>query len=72
MVLLNPRHLSRPYPDERSQAIMKATVEFFEHKGKRKLKEHDHERVWYADFLEFQRDERLFATLLTPSAYGDR
>ena len=30
MILLNPRHLSRPYPDERSQAIMKATVGFFE------------------------------------------
>ena len=71
MILLNPRHLSRPYPDQRSQAIMKATVDFFEHKGKRKLKEHDRERVWYADFIDFQRDEKLFATLLTPSAYGN-
>jgi len=49
---------------------MRATVDFFERKGKRKLKEHDRERVWYADFLDFQRDEKLFATLLTPSAYG--
>ncbi len=72
MILLNPRHLVRPYPDERSRAIMRATVDFFERKGKRKLKEHDRERVWYADFLDFQRDQKLFATLLTPSAYGDR
>jgi acyl-CoA dehydrogenase len=71
MILLDPRHLNRPYPDERSRAIMHATVGFFERKGKRKLKEHDRERVWYADFLDFQRDEKLFATLLTPSAYGD-
>jgi len=71
MILLNPRKLSRPYPDERSRAIMHATVDFFEQKGKRKLKEHDRERVWYADFLDFQRDEKLFATLLTPAAYGD-
>jgi len=71
MILLNPRHLTRPYPDERSRAIMQAAVDFFERKGKRQLKADDRERVWYADFLDFQRDERLFATLLTPSAYGD-
>jgi acyl-CoA dehydrogenase len=71
MILLNPSHLVRPYPDERSRAIMQATVDFFERKGKRKLKEHDRERVWYQDFLDFQRDEKLFATLLTPAAYGD-
>jgi acyl-CoA dehydrogenase len=50
---------------------MQATVDFFERKGKRKLKEDDRERVWYADFLDFQREEKLFATLLTPAAYGD-
>ena len=71
MILLNPKNLVRPYPDERSAAIMQATVDFFEQKGKRKLKEDDRERVWYADFLDFQRDEKLFATLLTPAAYGD-
>ena len=71
MILLNPKNLVRPYPDERSRAIMQATVDFFERKGKRKLKEDDRERVWYADFLDFQRDEKLFATLLTPAAYGD-
>jgi len=71
MILLNPKNLVRPYPDERSRAIMQATVDFFERKGKRKLKEDDRERVWYADFLDFQREEKLFATLLTPAAYGD-
>jgi acyl-CoA dehydrogenase len=71
MILLNPNNLVRPYPDARSRAIMQATVDFFEGKGKRKLKEDDRERVWYADFLDFQRDEKLFATLLTPAAYGD-
>jgi acyl-CoA dehydrogenase len=38
MILLNPRNLTRSYPDERSRAIMRATVDFFERKGKRKLK----------------------------------
>jgi acyl-CoA dehydrogenase len=70
MLLLNPKQLVRPYRDERSRQIMRKTVEFFESKGKARLKEDDRERVWYADFLAFQRDEKLFATLLTPAGYG--
>ena len=50
---------------------MRKTIEFFENKGKRKLKADDRDRVWYADFIEFQRQEEIFATLLTPSGYGD-
>ena len=70
MILLNPHHYLREYPDERSRQIMLKTIEFFERKGKRRIKEDDHSRAWYADFLEFQKQERLFATLLTPAAYG--
>ena len=50
---------------------MLKTVAFFEKKGKRQLKHDDHERVWYADFLEFVKREKIFATLLTPAPYGD-
>ena len=50
---------------------MRKTVAFFEEKGKTQLKHDDHERVWYADFLAFVQREKLFATLLTPAAYGD-
>jgi acyl-CoA dehydrogenase len=71
MILLNPKKHSRPYRDERSRQIMLKTIAFFESKGKAKLKLDDRERVWYADFLDFQRKEKLFATLLTPAAYGD-
>ncbi|PID43407.1 MAG: acyl-CoA dehydrogenase [Gammaproteobacteria bacterium] len=49
---------------------MKKTIAFFEERGKAKLKEDDHERTWYADFLEFQKKEKLFSTLLTPEGYG--
>lgn len=71
MILLNPKKHSRPYPDERSREIMLKTIAFFENKGKRELKEDDHARVWYADFLEFIKKEKIFATLLTPSEFGD-
>ncbi|TFG12133.1 MAG: acyl-CoA dehydrogenase, partial [Promethearchaeota archaeon] len=70
-ILLNPKHHKRYYPDERSKEIMLKTIEFFEKKGKAKLKEDDHNRVWYSDFLEFQKQNELFANLLTPSQYGE-
>ena len=70
MILLNPHHHLRPYPDEASRQIMLKTIDFFERKGKRKLKEDDHARLWYDDFLQFNRTEKLFATLLTPPEYG--
>ena len=70
MILLNPKQLNRYYPDERSKEIMHKTVAFFENKGLRKIKEDDHNRAWYADFLEFVKDEKIFATLLTPTPYG--
>ena len=71
MILLNPKRHGREYPDARSTEVMRKTIEFFERKGKRKLKEDDHARVWYADFLEFVKRERIFATMLTPAGYGD-
>ena len=71
MLFLNPKHHQRHYPDARSRALMLKTIQFFEDKGKRKLKDDDRERTWYADFLEFQKREKIFADLLTPPAYGD-
>jgi acyl-CoA dehydrogenase len=70
MLLLNPKKHVRKYPDERSREVMLKTIEFFETKGKKKLKEDDRERIWYSDFLEFVKKERIFATILTPSGYG--
>ena len=70
MVLLDPKNLSRPYPDRRSGEIMRKAVEFFESKGKSALKRDDREQVWYADFLEYAKKEGLFAATLTPAGYG--
>jgi acyl-CoA dehydrogenase len=49
---------------------MAATVDFFESRGKARLKADDHARVWYSDFLDHVGRERIFASLLTPSEYG--
>jgi acyl-CoA dehydrogenase len=68
--LLNPKMHNHFYPDERSNQMMLKTIQFFESKGKVKLKEDDRECVWYADFLEFQKNEKIFSSLLTPAGYG--
>ena len=70
MLLLNPRNLTRNYPDQRSRDIMEKAIAFFEKKGLTKLKEDFNGAVWYADFLEFAKEEGLFASMMTPAAQG--
>ena len=70
MILLNPRRLDRSYPDQRTRDIMEKTVGFFEAKGKKRLLEDYYAHVWYADFLEFVGENRIFATMCTPASEG--
>ena len=70
MFLLNPKKDTLDHLDSFSKDILLKTISFFEKKGLQKLKEDDHERVWYADFLEFVKEEELFASFLTLQKYG--
>ena len=72
MLLFNPRQLDSKHPDPKLNEILRKTVAFFEAKGKRRLKEDDFNRTWYADFLAFVKEEKVFATLLTPAGYGGK
>jgi acyl-CoA dehydrogenase len=56
--------------DDRSRELMQATIAFFERKGLARIKEDDHQRRWYDDFLAFNRERGLFAALLTPPDYA--
>jgi len=69
-MFLNPHKKDFSHLDARSREIMEKTIAFFEDRGKARLKHDDHERVWFADFLEFIDENKIFATLLTPAAYG--
>ncbi len=71
-MLLNPKKHSRSYPDEKTREIILRTIDFFERKGKQRLKADDRARVWCSDFLEFQKENQIFATLLTPAGYGEK
>ncbi len=69
-MLLNPKTQTYDYLDPASKELMLKTIAFFENKGKQKLKDDDHERVWNYDFVEFVKKEKAFATLMTPAGYG--
>ncbi len=69
-MLLNPSTQNYDHLDPASRDLMLKTIAFFENKGKQKLKEDDHERVWNYDFVEFIKKEKIFATLMTPAGYG--
>lgn len=72
MILLNPKkYQDRNYPDERSKEIMLKTIDWFEKKGLKKMKEDYQSREFTYDFAEFVKKERIFETLFLPKGYGD-
>lgn len=70
-MILNPKKEKFAHLDQRSREIMLKTIDFFENMGLEKIKQDYHERVWYAEFIEFIKENRIFATLLTPSQYSN-
>lgn len=70
MILLNPKKLTPRYSDDRSAEIMQKTIDFFENRGKTLLLNDDYDRVWYADFLNFIKENEIFYELLTPPQYS--
>jgi len=72
MLLLNPKNYQdRNYPDERSREIMRKTIEFFENKGLKKMKEDFFSFEFTYDFAEFVKKEGIFETLFLPQGYGE-
>ncbi|MEE4364206.1 MAG: acyl-CoA dehydrogenase family protein [Desulfotignum sp.] len=70
MILFNPKTATYDHLDPASRQIMKKTIAYFENRGKKQLKADFHQRVWYQDFLDFLKENQIFATLLTPEKYA--
>jgi acyl-CoA dehydrogenase len=49
---------------------MRKTIEVFESKGLKKIKQDWHDKTWNHDFVEFMKEAQAFATLMTPDGYG--
>ncbi|MEU4241286.1 acyl-CoA dehydrogenase family protein [Actinoplanes sp. NPDC026619] len=69
-MILNPRTYDPAHLDAESRRLLRATVDFFEERGKKALMAGYIDRAWYSDFLDFAAKEGLFATFLTPAADG--
>lgn len=69
-MLFNPNTKTYDHLDPQSKEIMEKTIAYFETRGKKKLKDDYHNKVWYDDFIRFLKENNIFATLLTPSAYA--
>src|SRR3954471_19592412 len=70
-LLLNPRTYDPAHFDAETRRLLRATVDWFEERGKRQLIEDYRTRAWLGDFLAFAAKERLFATFLTPASAGE-
>ncbi|MET7767499.1 acyl-CoA dehydrogenase family protein [Nocardia sp. NPDC005366] len=70
-LLFNPSTYDPQQFDVETRRLLKATIEWFESKGKARLLADDQDALWVSDFLDFVKKEKLFATFLTPAAYGD-
>ncbi|WP_220135713.1 acyl-CoA dehydrogenase [Nocardia gipuzkoensis] len=71
LVLLNPHKVDFGRFDAETARLLQATIDWFESRGKQRLLADYHAKRFYADFLDFQARERIFATLLTPARDAD-
>ena len=71
--LLNPATFDAAEFDDATRRLFRATIDWFEAKGKVAVMAETRSDEWYGDFIEFLERERAFATLLTPArdAGGD-
>ncbi|MFJ7414861.1 acyl-CoA dehydrogenase family protein [Streptomyces sp. NPDC098077] len=67
-LLFNPRTYDPQHFDPETRRLLRATVDWFEARGKRRLIEDYRSRAWLGDFLAFSAKEGLFATFLTPAS----
>ncbi|WIM98545.1 acyl-CoA dehydrogenase [Actinoplanes oblitus] len=69
-MLFNPNTTDFDQFDAETRRLLRATVDFFEERGKKALIDRYINRSWYDDFLAFAAKEKLFATFMTPAGSG--
>ncbi|WP_326546190.1 acyl-CoA dehydrogenase family protein [Mycolicibacterium sp. ND9-15] len=69
-LLFNPHTYDPQQFDTETRRLLRATIDFFEDLGKKRILDDDLSAQWPADFLDFVKREKLFATFLTPSEFA--
>jgi acyl-CoA dehydrogenase len=70
-LLFDPHTYDPTEFDAETRRLLRATIDFFEGQGKKRILDDDLKAQWPADFVEFVKREKLFATFLTPSEFAD-
>ena len=70
-LLFDPNTYDPQEFDAETRRLLRATIDFFEGQGKKRILDDDLKAQWPADFVEFVKREKLFATFLTPSEFAD-
>lgn len=70
-MLFNPATFTGKEYDAKSQKAMQDTIAFFEHKGLKAIREDDKYFIWQDDWMKYQQEHGIFATMLTAKGYGD-
>jgi acyl-CoA dehydrogenase len=68
--LLHPGTYDPQHFDSETRRLLRATIDWFEQRGKARLTADFHASVYYQDFLNFVAREGVFAKLMTPARDG--
>src|SRR5258707_13024087 len=70
-LLFDPNTYDPQQFDPETRRLLRATIDWFESQGKKRILDDDLTAQWPADFVDFVKREKLFATFLTPSEFAD-
>ncbi|MGV8981938.1 acyl-CoA dehydrogenase [Clostridium sp.] len=70
-LLLNPNDYIGKHPDEKTHNAILESMEFFENKGLKAIRQDHKNFIWQEDWIKYQKEHGIFATMLTPKGYGD-
>ena len=69
-LLFDPNTYDPQQFDAETRRLLRATIDFFEGQGKKRLLDDDLKVKWPAEFVDFVKREKLFATFLTPAEFS--
>ena len=70
-LLFDPNTYDPQQFDAETRRLLRATIDFFEGQGKKRILDEDLKAQWPTAFVDFVKREKLFATFLTPAEYAD-